>query len=301
MSLEDTLSAWAKGPGTTEQTKCENAERVVREALRADSFLKTLDPAPRVFVQGSYKAHTNVRADSDVDICILLPDTYFWNIHFSDITENEVPGIRPAPLSFEDFRSAVETALVNRFGRKGVTRGNKAFDVHANTYRLDADVVAAFEHRRYLKRRPDGVIPYELGIEFRTDSGARIINWPDQTYANGVAKNNRTARMYKRAIRIVKRLRNQMQVENVAAAKDIGSFLIESLVWNVPDEGFAYDTYSSVIRYVLAHSFNGTIEDSRCEEWGEVNELKYIFKGSPGLRDRTHRFLSAAWDYLGFQ
>lgn len=299
MSVEDTLSAWAKGPGTTEQTKCENAERVIREALQADSFLKAL--APRVFVQGSYKASTNVRADSDVDICILLPGTYFWNIQFSDITEDEVPGIRPAPLSFKDFKNAVETALVNRFGRAGVTRGNKAFDVHANTYRIDADVVAAFEHRRYLNRRRDGVIPYQVGIEFRTDSGAQIINWPDQTYDNGVAKNNRNARMYKRAIRVVKRLRNQMQVEKIAAANDIGSFLIESLVWNVPDEGFAHDTYSRVIRHVLAHTFNGTIDDSRCEEWGEVNERKYIFKGSPALRDRTHKFLSTAWDYLGFE
>ena len=66
-----------------------NAERVIREALQADSFLKTFDPAPRVFVQGSYKANTNVRADSDVDICILLPETYFWSIQFSDIKADQ--------------------------------------------------------------------------------------------------------------------------------------------------------------------------------------------------------------------
>ena len=300
MSLEDTLASWAKGPGTTEQTKCDNAERVIREALQADSFLKTLNPAPRVFVQGSYKANTNVRADSDVDVCVVLPETYFWNIQFSDITVEQVPGTKP-PICFTDFKNAVETALVNRFGRSGVARGDKAFDVHANTYRIDADVVAAFEHRRYLKRRLDGVVPYELGIEFRTDGGSQIINWPDQTYDNGVAKNNRNGRAYKRAIRIAKRLRNQMQEENIAAAQDIGSFLIESLVWNVPDEGFGYDNYADVIRHVLAHTFNGTMNDSGCQEWGEVNERKYIFKGAPSVREKAHRFLSAAWDYLDFK
>jgi hypothetical protein len=300
MSLEDRLSSWAKGPGTTEQTKCENAERVIREALQADSFLTTLDPAPRVFVQGSYKANTNVRADSDVDICILLPETYFWSIQFSDLKADQVPGTKP-PMYFKEFKNAVETALVNRFGRTGVTRGDKAFDVHANTYRIDADVVAAFEHRRYLNRRPDGVVPYELGIEFSTDSGGQIINWPDQTYENGVAKNNSNARMYKRAIRIIKRLRNQMQDENIAAAKDIGSFLIESLVWNVPDNAFAHDDYAGVVRHVLAHTFNGTIDDAGCNDWREVNDRKYIFRASPGVRDKSHRFLSAAWGYLGFE
>jgi hypothetical protein len=107
--------------------------------------------------------------------------------------------------------------------------------------------------------------------------------------------------MYKRAIRIVKRLRNQMQDENITAAKDIGSFLIESLVWNVPDNGFAHDDYSGVVRHVLAHAFNGTIDDAGCNDWREVNDRKYIFKASPGVRDKAHKFLSAAWDYLGFE
>lgn len=301
MGFEETLTAWAKGPGTTEQTRCDNAERVIREALQADPLLKTVKPAPRVFVQGSYKANTNVRADSDVDVCILLPHTYFWSIQFSDMTAEQEPGIKPPPLLFKDYRNAVETALVNRFGRAGVTRGNKAFDVHANTYRVDADVVTAFEHRRYLKRRPDGVVPYELGIEFSTDDGSQIINWPDQTYDNGVAKNDRNGRTYKRAIRILKRLRNQMQEDNIAAAKDIGSFLIESLVWNAPDQSFGFDNYAGITRDVLAHTFNGTIDDASCIEWVEVNERKYIFKASPGLRDKAHAFLSAAWDYLGFK
>lgn len=185
--------------------------------------------------------------------------------------------------------------------REPLTCQASRYDVHANTYRVDADVVAAFEHRRYLKRRPDGVVPYELGIEFSTDSGGQIINWPDQTYENGVAKNTRNAHSYKRAIRIIKRLRNQMQDENVAAAKDVGSFLIESLVWNVPDDGFAHADYAGIVRYVLAHTFNATMDDAQCAEWVEVNDRKYIFKASPGLRDKTHKFLSTAWDYLGFK
>lgn len=301
MSLEDKLTSWAKGPGTTEKEKCDNAERAIRDAIEADKFLQGLDPVPKVFVQGSYCANTNVRQDSDVDVCVLLPDTYFINVAFSDVPIEQVPGFGKAQITYRDFRNAVQAALVNRFGKAGVTRGNKAFDVHANTYRVDADVVAAFEHRRYYKRQTDGVLPYDLGIEFAADTGAHIINWPKQTQDNGVAKNNRTDRNYKRAIRILKRLRNELQENKIVAANDVGSFLIESLVWNVPDEAFEKADYTAIVRYVLAYTCNETRKDETCIEWGEVNELKYIFKGATGLRERVNAFLNAAWNYLGYK
>jgi hypothetical protein len=182
-----------------------------------------------------------------------------------------------------------------------VTRGNKAFDVHANSYRLDADVVAAFELRRYNKRSPDGRITYQTGIAFVPDSGGRIDNWPDQTYRSGCAKNDNTSRRYKRAIRILKRLRNWMQDNQVAAASDIGSFLIESLVWNVPNEYFAKDNYRDIMRGVLAHTFNNTMTDAKCQDWGEVNELKYLLRNSSPLRVRVNAFLDAAWNAAGYQ
>jgi hypothetical protein len=221
-------------------------------------------------------------------------------LQFSDITKDEEPGT-PAPITYDAFRNAVETALVTRFGRAYVTRGNKAFDVHSNTYRVDADVVAAFEYRRYRKRAPDGSLPYDEGIIFFPDRGGRIINYPEQTYQNGVDKNTATGRLYKRAIRILKRTRNAMQEDGLAAATDIGSFLIECLVWNVPNDYFARDTYRAVMQAVFAHTFNGTINDESCADWREVNELMYIFRVSPGLREKVHAFLGAAWDYLEYE
>ena len=93
-----------------------------------------------------------------------------------------------------------------------------------------------------------------------------------------------------------------MQEEKIAAAHNIASFLIESLVWNTPNEKFNYSTYSDVVRDILAHTFNNTLSDEECKEWGEVNELKYLFRdGKPWSRVQAHSFLSAAWDYIGFE
>jgi hypothetical protein len=196
----------------------------------------------------------------------------------------------------------VGVALVQKFGARGVTRGKKAFDVHENTYRIDADVVPVFEHRRYNGLWVGGTPDYHSGVEFHPDSGGQIINWPQQTHENGVAKNNATGRRYKATIRILKRLRNEMQEVGIPAAHGVASFLIESLVWNAPDEHFGHDDYTAMMRAVLASIFNDTIRDETCSEWGEVNELKYLFRdGQPWTRAQAHGFLSAAWDYLGFE
>jgi hypothetical protein len=294
MSWEDTFSTWSQGPSATENTKCENAETVVSAILKADATLAKLPI--RVSTQGSYQARTNVRQDSDVDICIRRTDAFFYELA-PGVTPDPTSGLSAPSLSFHDFKDVVHAALSNALGDKGVTRGNKAFDVHANSYRIDADVVPTFEYRYYLDAST-----WRTGVAFLTDKGVKIVNYPDQTYQNGVDKNNRTGRTYKRTIRILKRLRNKMQEENIAAAHDISSFLIESLAWNVADETFGHDTYTSVIRDVLAHTFNSTLNDPDCKDWLEVNDCKYFFHASqPWTREQAHNFLSAAWDYVGYQ
>jgi hypothetical protein len=248
-------------------------------------------------------ANTNVRQDSDVDVCVRLNSTLFYQLPAAGSQNPADYGLGPATISFADFRNLVGQALVDQFGAAGVTRGNKAFDVHENTYRIDADVVATFEHRRYTGFDVAGHLMYISGVEFRPDAGPRVINWPDHTAANGVAKNNRTGRVYKRTIRILKRLRNKMQDDNIAAAKDIASFLIESLAWNTPDEHFALPDYSAIVRELLIHIYNKTKTQTDCGEWGEVNELKYLFRDAhqPWTRQQANDFIRAAWNYLGFK
>ena len=52
----------------------------------------------------------------------------------------------------------------------------------------------------------------------------------------------------------------------------------------------------------LAHLWNETRTDETCKEWGEENELKYLFRPSqPWNRDQVNAFLQAAWDYIGFE
>lgn len=290
---ESTFRSWGQAPSQTEREKCENAERAVRKAIAASSALAAR--SINVFSQGSYANRTNVRQDSDVDICVLCRDVFYYDLPAGVLAESY--GITPASYEYAQFKNEVGAALSDYFGYSAVTRGNKAFDVHANSYRVDADVVPTFEYRWYTSASA-----YNEGTKFIPDKGGEVINWPTQNYDNGVSKNQRTGERFKAIVRIMKRLRNEMNEAAIGAAKPIPSFLNECLVWNVPKEGFGHDTYKEDVRFVIAHLWNNTRTVDSCREWGEINELKYLFRNAqPWTRERTNTFLQAAWTYIGFE
>lgn len=296
---EDTLVAWSTGPGETEATKCENAERLIRKAINQSDALNALDI--RVFSQGSYRARTNVPRDSDVDICVCLKNNFFAD--YPNNGKHQDYGNVDGQITYANFKNLVGIALTDYFGNKGVTRGNKAFDVHENTYRIDADVVAAFEHRRY-----DGQVDananynYLEGIAFLSDKGDLIKNWPEHNYGNGVNKNFICKRHYKRVIRILKRLSYEMRDADNSAAQGIGSFLIECLVWNAPNNAFTHQSYTDDVRAVLLYVWQNTQKLEDCKEWGEVNELKYLFNAhQPWTFSQVNSFIAAAWNYMGYK
>lgn len=291
---EDQFARWATPPSQTERDRMDNAERAVRNAILASNDLK--NRKIKVFAQGSYRNRVNVRAESDVDIAVLCYDTFFW--HAPDGYTLDTIGATPASYEFDNFRQEVGAALMAHFGRQSVTAGDKAFDVTANTYRVEADVAAFFEHRRYTDQRN-----YLSGVELRTRSnGARVINWPEQHYENGVSKNNRTSRSYKGCVRILKTLRNAMIADGIASASEASSFLMECLIWNVDDSTLNQTTWTAAMRSAIAELYHSTVEHEKCKEWGEVSELKYLFGGGQKwTRESANQFLYDCWNFVGFE
>lgn len=293
---EDTLRAWSKPPGTTEQIRCENALSVVKRAVRAHPPLEGMNLD--FYVKGSNANGTNVKVDSDVDVGVCYRDA--WYSDFEGDLSWDAVGLVDHPYRVEDLRAEVETALVRAFGR-GADPGTVAIHLRENTYRVRADVVACFEHRRYY-RAANGRILYHRGEEFHPPSRAVMRNWPEQNYSSGVDKNDRTGRRYKPMVRSLKALRNEMEDDGVAAASPICSFLIESLVWNVPNDQFGNQQYTTDLRNVLVYLWNGTEGPGGCDGWAEVNDLNYLIQPAQSwTRQDVRAFIQGAWNYLGFR
>jgi hypothetical protein len=298
---EADLRAWGHPPGPAEQTKMENTESQIRAAINASTALA--GRSTPVLAQGSYKNLTHIPRESDVDIRVVFMDSFFYDFSFVDPNATVDAmfarfGISPATYSYDSFRGDVGAALVARFGpQPAVDPGDKAFRIRETRYHVDADVVAVLQHRRY---NADGT--FEEGVEFRSRKGKNIINWPEQQNRNGITKNKHTGERFKAMVRALKNLRAEMEDQGKAVAKPIPSFLIECLVWNVPNDRFNHTAYYEDMKAVLAFLYNATkSDDAGCSEWHEESDLKWLFKGDKGwTREQANAFVLAAWQHVGF-
>jgi len=287
---EAQFASWAQAPGKTEQDRCENAESSIRNAIKASEALASRTIS--VFTQGSYANRVNVQKDSDVDIGVLCRDTFVPD--YPEGKDGTDYGHTDATYYFPDFRRDLGSALASYFGANAVASGNKAFDVHETSYHVEADVAPFFEHRRYLSSGK-----YYEGVALWPVSGnGWIYNWPTQHYENGVAKNTETSRRYKSAVRIMKLLRNEMEEAGHNSSKAVSGFFIECLVWNTPNWVYSFETWDERMQAVLRHLWQQTNDVDKCGEWGEVSELKYLFRPD-SQRALAFQFLDSAWDYVG--
>jgi len=88
-----------------------------------------------------------------------------------------------------------------------VDSGKKAIHIRESKQGLAADVVPCVTHRTWTSRTT-----YHQGIALLNDAVPRqeIINYPKQHLKRSAEKNDRTHRRYKRVVRILKRLENEM-------------------------------------------------------------------------------------------
>jgi hypothetical protein len=203
----------------------------------------------------------------------------------------------PAVYTYAQYKNEVGAALTSYFKAGHVTRGNKAFDIKENTYRIAADAVPCFLYKKFA---PNGTALE--GVAFLTDGGQRIVNWPDQNYENGVEKNKLTGTRFKDVARIFKRVRYAMKDAGIVAADPIPSFLLECLAYNVPNDKLMLPTYTATIRESILHVFTSTQNEQGCATWKEVNGQKNLFgTGQEWTFQRVNAFMAAMWLHLEFK
>lgn len=99
----------------------------------------------------------------------------------------------------------------------------------------------------------------------------------------------------------MKRIRNNMVDEGIIDGNKITSFLVECLIWNVPNATITgYNTWADTVQNSIAYLWN-TIKDDNCKEWGEVSEHLYLFHSRRKWTvTETKNFLYDMYNYLKF-
>lgn len=292
---EEQLTRWARSPSPTEEEKCQNSVKLISEAIE-----KKFGSSVSIFLQGSYKNRTNVKQDSDVDIVVLHKDYYFPDT--SGLREDEkreyMTTFTASSYTFKDYKSEVHNLMDVTFGVSSVVRKSKCIRINGNSYRVNADVVPCFVHRRI---RSGGYVEVE-GVEFEQDSGPRISSFPKQHFDNGVSKNSHSKEMYKPIVRILKNVRNELIADGSISKDLVSSFFLECLVWNVlPHSHFWESTYTDAVKNILVQLYADMTDPEKAIQYAEVSDLKWLFKGSTRYSPKQAiEFASKAWDYLGY-
>jgi hypothetical protein len=299
---EDTLRGWVKPPSDNEDAKRDKTQNEIKKALSASSRLKNVQY--KVYAKGSYANNTNVRLDYDVDIAVECTEFCYHELSSAATNKKDAIDAKFSPYGKDygvvAFKADIEAALVDSYGRTAITRGNMALRVREKKTRLPADVVPCCGFQLVTDIDGRGNLTMLRGTRIRPDKGGDVNNWPQQQLENGIAKNNATNHRYKFMVRALKQLENLLVTEG-KLAEELPSFLIECLVYNVPNDCFNHNTYVSDMQDVLRIIFNSTLKKEDCQEWVEVNERKYLFHSSqPWTYQQAHDLGDKAWDRMGF-
>jgi hypothetical protein len=114
------------------------------------------------------------------------------------------------------------------------------------------------------------------GIAFYTE-GRRIVNWPEQHYTNGVAKNDDTSKRYKQVVRILKTIMYDLRDQGHQVAHQVNGFSLECLAFNAENTSFSSDSLDDCVRAVIADIYNKTIDPDVSPTLLEVSKNKALY------------------------
>jgi hypothetical protein len=282
------LQTWS-GQGSVTQSK--NTYATVRAALE-DANANYTNRNFKVFLQGSYGNDTNIYAESDVDVVIRYDGAFFHDVKERPADEQAAfhaayPNNGTYPYS--DFKAHVRQALKSKFGDSVKPGGTKAIRIETSGNRRNADVIAAFEFRRYYKFRGIYDESHATGICFFLSDGTRVANYPDQHCENLTTKHQATNNEFKPMVRIFKNMRSKLVEKKLIAEGAAPSYYIEGLLYNVPNDKFVgdyQDIFLNILKwlydapdrteFVCANEQYYLLRDNSPECWATANGASFI-------------------------
>lgn len=280
-----------------EKDKQDRALRMVKSAV--DSWPAFNGVSYSVYAKGSYANNTNVRLDSDVDIAVQNHECLYYEYNNCEKPSEEKVSPYTGIWTPELWRAEIMAALKAKF--PGEVSGSGAvaitIDEHDGT-RPDIDVVPSFDYVRY--DSSDKSVQHR-GSKVFLKSGSSVVNYPQQQFDHGVAKNGRTNYRFKKFARALKSAENQLVADK--SISDLPSYFMECLVWNVPDSTLMSGTglsegFKSVLAWLWGELNEGNYNRT---DWEEPNGLKYLFHGKAKWSPAdARRLVLATWKYLDY-
>jgi hypothetical protein len=305
-SWNDRLAHWEKPASDSEEATIERAANMVRNVMARNEWF--VGEGVQIAAQGSYYNNTNVRKEADMDLRAVHHGIYVeYAPGVNTAMAYQALAYSPTGRTFttlaDQMRREIARELRNRFDwHKVDDSGAKAIRLKgAMGSRAELDIVPCFKlHHIWFEPITRQYIPVE-GVAILSKGGSWTLNYPNQHHDNGVAKRGRTQHRFKKVVRMLKTLRDELVHDGVLDKGTIPSFLIECLVYRVEDPFFLIETddrYDRLLRIV--RRMHELLSDAT---WWltakEINEVKSLFGNHQAWTlDGARRFSAAAWNRL---
>jgi predicted nucleotidyltransferase len=271
---ENQLSTWSNQGATKTSQLTYNSIKTCVDNISWNSDIKY-----KIYLQGSYKNYTNIRANSDIDVVVEFSSVFYSNRN--ELTTEESEDFNETyddgKYSLNDFRVALIESLNEYYDKKNIDIGDKAIRIDGFNGRLDADIVCCVTYRNYQSFKKTKTTDYIEGITFfDSESNDQIINFPNKHYKNGATKNSNSNTNFKSTVRIIKNIKSKLIESNQITKEECPSYYIECLSYNVPDKAFKETNYASIVFNVLKF-WEDSIKNDNLENFVCQNEIIDLF------------------------
>ncbi|OKO73743.1 hypothetical protein AC629_36380 [Bradyrhizobium sp. NAS80.1] len=281
MIAESQLDIWASQGPTSQFT--DTYDRIRSNLL--DKGVPYPLAKTEVFLQGSYKNDTNVYGDSDVDIVLCYTGGFYKDLSRLSVEDRrayDALSNGPAKYDYDDFKRDAAQYITRLYN--SVNTGKKALYIPGNNSgRRNADVLIAYEFRRYYAFKSWQDQRFDEGVCFYPAGGSMIENFPKLHAQNCTTKHQNTKSYFKHMVRIFKNMRNTMIGKNLLANGVAPSYFIEGMLYNVPNDKFGgtyQETWINCFNHIVtanrdqlvcANNMHWLVRDNSPTSWPIAN------------------------------
>lgn len=295
---ESQLATWAR---SVEAPESQRTADIIRNELKqvGTSVAAT---SYEVYLQGSYRNHTNIFRNSDVDIVVELRQTFYSDVSRLPADQERLrdQSYPAAAISLQDFRDQVFRQLQRRFGDL-VKDGNKAIKVGGQGERLNADVLVCAQHRdwKYFYGKRDDQHSFVPGVVFWTQrENRKVVNYPKVHYEKGVVKQQSSRDWFKQTVRMVKNVPRLMYDRGTLPRASAPSYFVQCFLYNVPDSRFGLDQQQNfhdvvawlegadLTKFVCQHG-QGALFGPSPEQW-DIDQARALIRGLRNIWDNWY-------------
>lgn len=258
-SLEDWLRRVRGGTSREERRRSLDVVRRLQDSLEDDPLMAA--HAPRVMLQGSASTGTAIPGESDLDLCVMF-EAYRRSRPEGSLDLLSDRSTMELQRIILLLRGHLERHLHARYTPSVVSGLARCLRIESGRAGPVIDVVPAV--RFVVDERPTLVIAESIGLD-----GRPFFMMPHETRKGIGAKDGATRGRFREVVRIYKAIKQDCLFGQSATLdpsngdlSDLPSCLIESVLWNVPNEHFMHATYHRCVgcccKWLLESMWNAT-------------------------------------------